>query len=84
MYIFPAPSSFQQLKTIAKMKGKGEWQMDKRLQKAGKRLLTNFVLGADAPTRLNFANQLLCPQVSVSEEHPRVSVTRDHRNLCDI
>ena len=35
--------------------------MDKRLKQVRKRLLTNSASEADAPTRLNFANQLLRP-----------------------
>lgn len=58
--------------------------MDKWLQKVRKRLLTNFSLETDSPTRLNFVNQLLRPQMTVLEEHPRVSVTRDHRHLSKV
>ena len=41
--------------------------MDKWLQKVRKRLLTNFALETDSPTRLNFVNQLLRPQMTVLE-----------------
>ena len=49
--------------------------MDEWLQKVRKRLFTNFALKTDFPTRLNFVNQLLCPQMHVPEQHPRVFVT---------
>ena len=58
--------------------------MDKRLKQVRKRLLTNSASEADAPTRLNFVNQLLLSQVRVLEEHTRDSVTQDNCHLRDV